>query len=185
MIGERIKELRTKKGITQRELADYLNLTPKMISFYEREERFPPHDIIIKLSEYFNVSTDYLLGQFNMKKLLQMTIEKLENKEEVHPLEPSLEITITDMVRKKTTESILDLFSLLPNSGYMPIPGNTKMPAEDAMKYILKQPALVNYGGYDLETMSDKEMADLVNDLLYALKLSVGRQKREKEQQEK
>lgn len=41
MIGKRIKSLRSEKEITQRELAEYLGLTPKMISFYEQEERYP------------------------------------------------------------------------------------------------------------------------------------------------
>ncbi|KXG78248.1 helix-turn-helix domain-containing protein [Thermotalea metallivorans] len=67
MIGERIRLLRNEKEITQRELAEYLGLTPKMISFYENGERFPPHDIIIKLSDYFNVSTDYLLGKTDIR----------------------------------------------------------------------------------------------------------------------
>lgn len=62
MIGNRIKKLRLEKGDTQKDLADYLCLTPKMISFYENEGRFPPHDIIVKLAEYFKVSSDYLLG---------------------------------------------------------------------------------------------------------------------------
>lgn len=55
--------MRIKKGVTQRELADYLGLTPKMISFYENEERFPPHDILLKLSIFFDESVDYILGQ--------------------------------------------------------------------------------------------------------------------------
>ncbi len=63
MIGKRIKELRLEKGITQSELSNHLGLTPKMVSFYELEQRFPPQDIIIKLADYFNVSTDYLLGR--------------------------------------------------------------------------------------------------------------------------
>ena len=63
MIGFRIKDLRIENKNTQKELAEYLGLTPKMISFYEKEERFPPHDIILKLANYFNVSTDYLLGR--------------------------------------------------------------------------------------------------------------------------
>ncbi|MDX5639471.1 helix-turn-helix transcriptional regulator, partial [Clostridioides difficile] len=58
MIGYRIKELRKEKDITQKELATFLGLTPKMIYFYEKEERFPPHDIILKLSDIFNVSKD-------------------------------------------------------------------------------------------------------------------------------
>jgi len=67
MVGKIIKELRIERGITQNELSNYLGLTPKMISFYELGERFPPYDIIIKLSEYFSVSTDYLLGRSAIK----------------------------------------------------------------------------------------------------------------------
>ena len=68
MVGKIIRELRLEKGITQNELSNYLGLTPKMISFYELGERFPPYDIITKLADYFNVSTDYLLGRSNIKK---------------------------------------------------------------------------------------------------------------------
>lgn len=67
MLGKRIKELRTEKRITQSELSNHLGLTPKMISFYELEQRFPPQDIIIKLADYFNVSTDYLLGRSDIR----------------------------------------------------------------------------------------------------------------------
>ena len=67
VIGTRIKELRIENSLTQKELADFLNLTPKMISFYELGQRTPPSDIIIKLSEKFGVSTDYLLGKTNFR----------------------------------------------------------------------------------------------------------------------
>ena len=62
MIGQRIKELRIESHLTQKELSDYLGLTPKMISFYELGQRVPPSDIILKLAEKFHVTTDYLLG---------------------------------------------------------------------------------------------------------------------------
>uniref|UniRef100_UPI001034C316 XRE family transcriptional regulator n=1 Tax=Clostridioides difficile TaxID=1496 RepID=UPI001034C316 len=52
----------------------------KMISFYEKEERFPPHDIILKLSDFFNVSTDYLLGKVNVKNIDNRSeLELIEN----------------------------------------------------------------------------------------------------------
>lgn len=63
MIGRKIRELRQKHEMTQRELSEKLGLTPKMISFYELEERFPPNDIIVKISDIFCVITDYLLGR--------------------------------------------------------------------------------------------------------------------------
>jgi len=67
MVGKIIRKLRLEKGITQNELSNYLGLTPKMVSFYELGERFPPYDIILKLADYFNVSTDYLLGRSDIK----------------------------------------------------------------------------------------------------------------------
>ena len=68
MIAKRIKELRTQKNLTQKELAVLISLTPKMISFYELGQRIPPSDIIIKLAKIFAVSTDYLLGETNIKE---------------------------------------------------------------------------------------------------------------------
>ena len=62
MIEKRIKELRLSNDMTQKDLADYLGLTPKMVSFYELGQRVPPSDIILKLADKFGVSTDYLLG---------------------------------------------------------------------------------------------------------------------------
>lgn len=61
-LGDRIRELRKRQHWTQKELADHLGLTPKMISFYENNERTPPADILISLSHLFHTSTDYLLG---------------------------------------------------------------------------------------------------------------------------
>jgi transcriptional regulator with XRE-family HTH domain len=63
MIGRRIKELRTEKGLTQQELAEILNVSSMSISFYENEQRKPDSDFIISVSKYFGVSTDYLLGK--------------------------------------------------------------------------------------------------------------------------
>lgn len=62
MISQRIKKLRLENNLTQKELSDYLGLTPKMISFYELGQRVPPSDIVLKLADKFQVSTDYLLG---------------------------------------------------------------------------------------------------------------------------
>ena len=67
MVGKIIRKLRQEKCITQNELSNYLGLTPKMVSFYELGERFPPYDIINKLADYFDVSTDYLLGRSDIK----------------------------------------------------------------------------------------------------------------------
>ena len=60
--SETLKNLRTKKGLTQTQLADKLWLNKSIISAYENEQRMPSLDVLIKLSHEFNVSMEYLLG---------------------------------------------------------------------------------------------------------------------------
>ena len=61
-IGERLKELRKSKGWTQVQVAAKMGLTDSVISFYERQERAPSPEVLIKFAELYGVSTDYLLG---------------------------------------------------------------------------------------------------------------------------
>ena len=61
-IGERLKELRKSKGWTQVHVAAKMGLTDSVISFYERQERAPSPEVLIKFAELYDVSTDYLLG---------------------------------------------------------------------------------------------------------------------------
>lgn len=71
----RLKELRLKHDKTQQDIANYLNLTPKAISFYEKEERGIPNATLQKLADYFHVSTDYLLGRPNAQRPDESTEE--------------------------------------------------------------------------------------------------------------
>ncbi len=63
MIGLRIKQLSEKHGLTQKDLADFLGVTPKAISFYELGQRELSNNMLLVLSNKFGVSTDYLLGK--------------------------------------------------------------------------------------------------------------------------
>lgn len=49
---------------------------------------------------------------------------------------------------------------------------------EEALKFILQQPAFMAYGGYDLNDLSKEEIMDLANDMLLAMKLSIEKKKR-------
>lgn len=69
LLGNRIRNLREDHDLTQKELSAKLGLTPKMISFYENNQRTPPIDVLLKLSNIFNVSIDYLVGVPNNKEL--------------------------------------------------------------------------------------------------------------------
>ncbi|MBQ3021984.1 MAG: helix-turn-helix transcriptional regulator [Clostridia bacterium] len=58
----RIKDLREDADITQKQLAEFLNIKQNTYSQYENGQRQIPLDALIKLSQYFNTSTDYILG---------------------------------------------------------------------------------------------------------------------------
>lgn len=63
VIGLRLKSLRKKENLTQKQLAEKIGVSQRMIGYYESEERFPPHDVLTKLADCFSVSADYLLGR--------------------------------------------------------------------------------------------------------------------------
>ncbi|MBT9805648.1 helix-turn-helix domain-containing protein [Blautia wexlerae] len=67
--GNKLKELRTQNGLTQKQLADQLGVTKSVVSFYERQERTPSPDILRKLAAVFHVSSDFLLGIDTVKRL--------------------------------------------------------------------------------------------------------------------
>ena len=60
--GERLKELRIRSGLTQKQLGEQMDLSKSVISYYERNERMPSPDILIQLCQIFHVTSDYLLG---------------------------------------------------------------------------------------------------------------------------
>jgi len=62
-IGERIKEARKKKGLTQEELAGKLGCTKQSIAQYEKGRRSPKIDGLIKIAEALNIPVSDLLGE--------------------------------------------------------------------------------------------------------------------------
>lgn len=63
MFSRRFSELRKKHGMTQNELAEILSMSVRAIAAWESGERKPPIDKLVRLADYYNVSTDYLLGR--------------------------------------------------------------------------------------------------------------------------
>lgn len=66
--NERIKGLREDKDKTQQEIAEHLHIAQNTYSQYENGKREIPIDILITLSKYYNVSSDYILGLSNNKR---------------------------------------------------------------------------------------------------------------------
>ena len=66
----RIKELRLAAGKSQAELADIVGVNKQAISQYERGVRYPRPEIMEALTDYFNVSTECLMGRTEVSPLL-------------------------------------------------------------------------------------------------------------------
>ncbi|MBQ1471847.1 MAG: helix-turn-helix transcriptional regulator [Eubacterium sp.] len=60
-IGERIKILRTEKGLSQRTMSEELDCNKNAISLWETNRIFPSALMLVVLSDYFGVTTDWIL----------------------------------------------------------------------------------------------------------------------------
>ena len=85
VFGRRLKGLREGNGISQRELADIIGISKGAVYYYESDGRAPDIVTLEKIADYFDVSTDYLLGRTNSrskKPLLKAICDKtgLSNK---------------------------------------------------------------------------------------------------------
>ena len=81
-----IKQLREKRGLIQERLAAELGITQQMLSKYERDVTLIKVDVLKKMSKYFNVTTDYLLGVSDVKRDLQRQMNMNETLDEYYDL---------------------------------------------------------------------------------------------------
>lgn len=66
--GERLRQLREERNLTQKALASVIGVSPRMVSFYESGAHFPRDEgTLLKLAAFFEVSTDYLLGYSQLR----------------------------------------------------------------------------------------------------------------------
>ncbi len=95
-IGERIKGLRKSKGINQTELAKIVNLSTTVMSMIEANRSNPSIETLNTMSEYFNVSIDYLLKGEEQKNAMNQEEEEI------------LMLVRNDLDIKKTLVQLLD-----------------------------------------------------------------------------
>ncbi|MBE6881923.1 MAG: helix-turn-helix transcriptional regulator [Ruminococcaceae bacterium] len=81
MLNQRIKELRLARGINQVKLAEALGVTKQSVSNWENDNIQPSIEILMKLAEYFCVSTDYLLG---LEEKITLDVSNLSAEEIAH-----------------------------------------------------------------------------------------------------
>ncbi|KAF1341667.1 helix-turn-helix domain-containing protein [Bacillus subtilis] len=71
MLSDRLVELRKSNKLTQQGLADKLKITRSSLSQYEIGNRQPDYETLKKIADFFEVTTDYLLGYSNTKPVVE------------------------------------------------------------------------------------------------------------------
>ena len=108
-IGEKIKKLRKNKNMTQKEVANRLNVTPQTVSKWERNISYPDLDMLVQLSGLFQTSTDALLGNTKPTLLTSLFSKKKRGKTmEKTPTAPS----ITQTNKLSSSEKRIMIFSV-------------------------------------------------------------------------
>lgn len=62
ILGKRLKELREERHLTQKQLAEILNIHCVTYLHYEKEQHEPPLSLLADIAVFYGVSVDYLLG---------------------------------------------------------------------------------------------------------------------------
>ena len=77
-MGDRLRELRLRKSLSQEEVARQIGVTRSAYSHYEINNRQPVYETLKKLAVLFNVSLDYIIGGEPVKPETQVTPEAIE-----------------------------------------------------------------------------------------------------------
>lgn len=108
----RLKELRLERGLLQSDIAKIIDKSERTVGFYETEERDMGTETLSKLSTFFDVSIDYLLGKSNIrnpekldKELLDIGLSKKDynppTKEQQEKIEEFARFVLKDNLKKK------------------------------------------------------------------------------------
>ena len=74
--GMKLKEVRTRRNMTQQTVADYIGCSSVVYSRYERGTRQPSIEMLLKLADLFGVTVDYLLGRQDLEDSTLSEYEK-------------------------------------------------------------------------------------------------------------
>ncbi|GAA0054123.1 helix-turn-helix domain-containing protein [Streptococcus canis] len=78
MFPERLKELRKNKNLTQKDMANHFGTSQPSYQAWESGKRTPNSESLDKIASFFNVSTDYLLGNTEIKNPNKINLSEFE-----------------------------------------------------------------------------------------------------------
>jgi len=121
--ASRLKELRFEADLSLAQLSLILKMTPSALGNYENDRRQPSFDTLIKVSDYFNVSTDYLLGRSDFKNPYEVT---------------KYEDTLSDATTLKNKKAIQDFLEIISNIEILDTEDNLKTEYLEEIIYLVK-----------------------------------------------
>ncbi len=68
MVYKRIRDMREDRDLSQKDIANFLNCSQVCYSYYEIGKRDIPTDVLCRLADFYDTSTDYLLGRTSVEK---------------------------------------------------------------------------------------------------------------------
>ena len=120
MYGERIKQIRESKGMSRKQLGEYLGVTESAIFRYETNQREPKHEVLIKIAEILEVPVTLLILDDNGMDIFNKHINKVAD-HAVNDILPLVEYINEDRFQGKfdvkelfaDTKELLDLAGLI------------------------------------------------------------------------
>lgn len=106
--GEFLAKLRKEKGCLQKEVAAYLNVTVATVSNYEKGVHTPDLNTLIKLADFYDVSTDFLLQRTRYRASISTLNKRLSADYTVSDL-----MNVTLELDHQNTAALLDYYELL------------------------------------------------------------------------
>lgn len=179
-IGDFIKSKRKSKGITQKEMSSITGIAQGYLSDLENNKiENPSEKTIEKIGSVLSFTNADILKlklnewneQYNKQNQLEKEVKKFEDGTVIDDIEAA--------VITQPNGAVLESNDPERKLSYIDAVLTFSEP-EKAVEFILKQPLFMAYGGYDLKQMSDEEILEIANDMLFAMKLSLEKMKRNK-----
>ncbi|WP_015077923.1 helix-turn-helix domain-containing protein [Carnobacterium maltaromaticum] len=140
---KKIKELRLSKKLTQKDLAQILNVTPQAISKWERNESNPDIQMLVTLSKYFNISVDDILGNKN-ENFFGSFISKIKGNKKMEKVTKKNQSEDFENTESEKKVLIFDIvFSLISDEGQIQtqfLTSKLELLLKKVMKILLLKP---------------------------------------------
>ncbi|WP_341457745.1 helix-turn-helix transcriptional regulator [Haloimpatiens massiliensis] len=149
MLGDNVRLLRKERGMSVNKLSKVSGVSLGFISDIENDKTNPSIPTLEKIAKALDVKVELFF-----KEDLAETIGKPVTQEKIREWDNSLDKITTQEEKIKYLESIVDFAD-----------------PKEAVQFLLKQPSIMGFGGFDVNQMSDDEVVEFANELLRQLKL--------------